>query len=465
MYYDLVITNGTLVYSDTMRKANVCITNGKIVDVIDHTDFEAAATYDASNLHVLPGLIDLHVHSRDGKNSRRKKEDIAHSTMAAACGGITTIAEMPNCFPAACSLQAFKDLQSCFEGNAYTDYGIWAMTLGKHNVSELDKMICAGALGLKLFWGYALDKEQYTLVYNYRPDMKNVLAPPSSADLYESFCKAAKLKKCVYIHAENFNLINENQKKMDASRFPNPYEAALAIRTEESERSIVAEAIALAKKSGCHIHIAHVSAGKTVEMIRKARNEGVVVTAETAPHYLTLTNEDYEQLGAGMKVYPLIRTSKDQQELWNGILDGTISILASDHAPHMLCEKETDFEEAAAGMPGVETTCCVMLDQVNKGKIHLTDFVRIFSEEPAKHLHLFPEKGSLQPGADADITIIDMKKKVLIDKNKLHYLVKASPYLGRTFTGAPVATILRGNVIMENGSIVGLPKGHFVRAR
>ena len=465
MYYDSAIINGILVDSKTMRSGNLCITNGRIAAVVDHDHFEAASIYDAKGNYVLPGLIDAHIHSRDGSRSTHQQEDILHSTMAAACGGITTVGEMPNSFPAACTAESFKSLLSCFEEAAYTDYGIWAMTLGSHNDGEVKKMLLQGALGLKLFWGYALDREQFTLIYHEAPDPARVFPPPTPESLEYAFSVAAKMNRAVYIHAENFAQITQLKRNINAADFPDPYAFSLALRPPESEISVVLQSIALAQKTGCQIHIAHVSSAETVAVIRDAKRRGIPITAETAPHYLTLTNEDFPRLGATMKVFPLIQTKQDQDALWAGLLDGTLDLIGSDHAPHTLQNKEKPFLQAPAGMPGVETTCSIMLDHIHRGKCTLCDFVRLFSEQPAKLMRIYPRKGTLRVGADADVTIVDLSRTHTIDREQLHHLVKSSAYHGMRCQGAPIATFLRGNLISENGEIVGLPKGHFIRGK
>lgn len=465
MYYDSAIINGILVDSKTMRAGNLCISNGRIAAVVDHDHFEAASIYDARGNYVLPGLIDAHIHSRDGRRSTHQQEDILHSTMAAACGGITTVGEMPNSFPAACTAESFKALLSCFEEAAYTDYGIWAMTLGSQNDGEVKKMLQQGALGLKLFWGYALDREQFTLIYQDAPDPARVFPPPTPESLECAFSMAAKTSRPVYIHAENFVQIAKLRRSICAADFPDPYAYSLALRPPESEASVVSQAVVLAEKTGCQIHIAHVSSAETVAVIRDAKRRGVPITAETAPHYLTLTNEDFPSLGAAMKVFPLIRTKRDQDALWAGLLDGTLDLIGSDHAPHTISDKEKPFLEAPAGIPGVETTCSVMLEHVHRGKCTLCDFVRLFSEQPAKLMRIYPRKGVLRAGADADVTIVDLNCVHTIDRERLHHLVKTSIYHGMRCRGASIATFLRGNLISENGEIIGLPKGRFIRGK
>ena len=205
------------------------------------------------------------------------------------------------------------------------------------------------------------------------------------------------------------------------------------------------------------------AAGADVEVIRRAQRDGQRVTAETCPHYLALTDRDAERVQAVMKTYPIIRTAADQEQIWDGLRDGTIGSVCSDHAPHLASEKAKGLWDAPAGISGVETSSLILLDAVNKGRLTLHDVARVFSENPAKMIGVYPRKGSLRVGADADIVVVDMDKSGVFHQSQMHSVVKMSPYDGITFQGKVVRTILRGRTIAADSEIVGRPSGAFIR--
>ncbi|WP_238544786.1 dihydroorotase family protein [Geomicrobium sp. JCM 19037] len=201
--------------------------------------------------------------------------------------------------------------------------------------------------------------------------------------------------------------------------------------------------------------------------MRRAQANGQHVTVETCPHYLFLTNEDYESVGRDMKIFPLVKEKKDQDAIWAGIQDGTITVVCSDHAPHTAEEKYAGkLSEIPAGMCGVETLAPLMLNEVNTGRLTINQIVQLLSENPARLYGISHQKGTLQPGTDADVTIVDLKKTNTIRKEHLHSKSKISAYDGREITGWPVRTIIGGKTVMADGEIVdSTPAGTIVTPR
>ena len=230
-----------------------------------------------------------------------------------------------------------------------------------------------------------------------------------------------------------------------------------------SETLVIQTAIQLAEALGVHLHILHLACGAGVDLIREAQKKGIHVTGETCPHYLALTDQDAGQLGSMIKGYPPVRTQYDQDKLWEGLRDGTLSFVCSDHAPHSVEEKQQGLWDAPAGMATCETMSMILLDAVNKGKITINDVARLLSENPAKEYNTYPMKGSLQVGTDADVAVVDLEPTYVFHQESMHSRTKLSPYDGRTFQGKVVKTILRGRTIAENGEIVGEPGGHFIK--
>jgi dihydroorotase len=204
------------------------------------------------------------------------------------------------------------------------------------------------------------------------------------------------------------------------------------------------------------------SSKRAAQLVRTARADGVPVTAETCPHYLTLTAQDYERVGPTMKVYPPIRTDEDRDALWEAVRDGTITSVGSDHAPHTLDEKQLGLARAPAGSTGVETLASVMVDRMCRGAISPERLAWVLSEGTARLYGLHPRKGSLQPGADADLTLVDPNARRTVSGDRLHTKQRYSPWEGVTLSGVPVLSLLRGHVIMRQGEPIGEPRGAFV---
>ncbi|MEI3607930.1 allantoinase AllB [Pseudogracilibacillus sp. SE30717A] len=460
MRWDHIIRNGEIVTPSATYTANIYIKDGKIAAINEEElNGDAKEITDASGLHILPGLIDTHVHSRDG--GATYKEDFYHSTQAAAAGGITTIFEMPNTNPTINTVENFKKQVNNLQSKAHVNFGIWGICLGDLNNKDLLPLTEAGVIGFKYFWGYAVNKNTFQLVYNYSEDMVDVIAPCDDGQVFEMFEEVAKTGRSFGIHAENSDLINHLTKQLE-QKDADDYNAFLASRPNLAEELTIQTGIAMAKQTGARLHILHVSTAEGVKLIREAQQEGYPITAETCPHYLFLTNEDYREIGPVMKVYPLVKFKKDQEAIWEGINDGTISFVCSDHAPHTSEEKDGDLWTIPAGMCGVETLAPLMLNAVSEGKITLQQLVALLSENPAKQFDVYPQKGTIQVGSDADITIVNLNKRHVIKTEDLHSKSKITAYDGFEITGMPVQTIVNGTTVMKNGDIIFKPLGELV---
>ncbi len=462
--FDLCIENGIMVTGDKEIKSTVYIKDEKIAAITEGPLSEGAKrTINAAGKYLFPGFIDPHVHSRDG--GATYKEDFYHSTRAAAKGGITTILEMPNAVPAVINREAFQKQKDNLESKAYIDFGMWGLCLGRTNNHELKELRDSGVIGFKFFWGYAINKSNYNLVYNYDKKDTSVIPPLSDGEIYTIFEEMAKIRKPLAIHAENAGLISELTERLNTADYENEYEALLAARPSVAEETIVKTAISFAGDTGARLHILHMSAGESVRLLREAKKEGLAVTGETAPHYLFLTNKDYKKIGNQMKGYPPVRYQEDQDALWQGLVDGTIDSMGSDHAPHTEEEKKGSLFQIPAGMCAVETMVPLMLHGVSQGRITKTRLAKVLSENTAKLYGIYPEKGSLEIGTDADITIVDFTKEHTIRKNELYSISKVTAFDGFQTKGLPAATIVRGRVVMENGELTcEESKGRFIKA-
>ncbi|MET3507491.1 allantoinase AllB [Halalkalibacter oceani] len=463
MKWDLVIKNGTVVTNQEEFRANLFIKDGIIQAVTaEELPGEAADTIDAAGKYVFPGFMDTHVHSRDP--GATYKEDFYHSSLAAAAGGITAVFEMPNTNPPINNPENFQKQVDNLASKAFVDYGIWAICLGHLNLDKLSSLHEAGVIGFKFFWGYAVHAKTYQLMYNYKTGMEDVIPPFGDGDVYDMFAEVAKTGQMLAIHAENNDLIQHLTNKVEA-RGGRTYEDLLEGRPNLAEELTVHSGIAMAKQTGARLHILHVSTAEAVEAIRQAQQEGYPITAETCPHYLFLSAEDYDKVGPQMKVYPPVKYKKDQEALWEGIKDGTISFVCSDHAPHTEEEKDGDLWSIPAGMCGVETLAPLMLDAAAKGTISRTDVASLLAEAPAKLFDIYPKKGSLRVGTDADITIVDMEQEYTLRREALHSKSKVTAYDGFEVKGKPVYTIVRGHVVMADGELTTTPVGQLINPR
>lgn len=459
MQYDLIIKNGEIVNPNDIFPSDIGVVNGKIVTIGSLKDIQANEIYDAKGKYVFPGFIDEHVHSRDPGLTH--KEDFAHLTKSAAAGGVTTVIEMPNTVPPVSDDTSFYSKVEHLSPKAFVDFGLLGMVLGDLNTKDLHAMADAGVVGFKLFWGYALNPRTLELVYNPSKG-DDVLPPPDDGQIYEAFSVIGKTGKAVCIHAENNDVISrmletENNKGKDE------YASFLSSRPSFTEALTIQTGITIANAAKAHLHILHMAAGEGVDLVSEARKKGLKVTGETCPHYLTLTDEDYPRAGVNMKIYPPIREKNHQERLWQGIQQGKIQAIGSDHAPHEENEKVGNIWNVPAGATGVQTIVPVMLDSVSKGKISLKQLASLLSEAPARIWGLYGKKGVIKLNADADFTIVDMDSKTTIRRRNLLSKSQVTPYDNLTMQGAPVASFIRGKQVMSNGNLKGQRIGEFVK--
>jgi dihydroorotase len=241
------------------------------------------------------------------------------------------------------------------------------------------------------------------------------------------------------------------------------YGDLLAARPDSAEATAIAVAVELSRSTDCRFHVVHVSSGRGVELLRRAQRDGVRISAETCPHYLTLTDDDFGRLGSMLKVYPPVRTAADRDRLREAARDGTISSLGSDHAPHTVAQKRQELATSPAGFVGVETLVPVMLNEAAQGRFTLERLAWLLSEGTARVYGLFPRKGALLPGSDADLALVEPDREWQIDDARLHSKQSLSPWHGLRGRGQVVRSLLRGETVMMDGEPVGTPRGRLVK--
>jgi dihydroorotase len=391
------------------------------------------------------------------------KDDFAHSTLGALSGGVTTVLEMPNAIPPVDSLAMFEERREYHETSAWTDFGLWGLALGDANLDQIAPMFAAGAVAVKLFWGYALRRDTRSLVYNTGDEpAENVLMPPDNGAVLRLFQAVAAAGGVLAAHCEDKDILAASEAALGHPI--ESYADLLAARPDTAEAVTISIAAELAAASGCRFHVVHMASSAGLEAVRSARRRGIELSAESCPQYLTLTAADFPRVGPVMKVYPPVRHESDQSALWDGIAEGSIVSIGSDHAPHTVEEKAQPLSTQPAGAVGCETLGPLMIDAMLRGRTTPERLAQIMSTSTARLYGLYPRKGVIRPGSDADLTIVDPNASRVIRNDELVAKQPVSPWHGTELKGAPVAAVLRGQLVMRGGRPVGERSGRFVAA-
>jgi dihydroorotase len=437
---DLVIRGGRVVSPDSVVEASVAIKDGSILAVgADGAMPEARETLDATGLHVLPGAIDVHVHFRDPGYPH--KEDFASGTAAAAFGGVTTVFDMPNTIPPTGTPEILAAKHKMAAEKAHVDFGLYGL-LGEDTIAHVPEL-AKTVIGFKLYMGNTF----------------GAIPTPSTGAMLEAFEVVAPTGKRVSLHAETNSIMVRRELRMrDAGRI-DPL-AHIASRPAVVAVEAVSRAAILAEWTGARVHILHISSAEELRPLREAKARGVDITGETCPHYVLLSADDYARFGGVIRVNPPVREARNQQPLWDALADGTIDAIATDHAPHSPEEKtRNDIWSVDCGFPGVETQMPLMLTEAHAGRFSISDYVRWSTFNPAKIWGLYPRKGVIQTGADADIALVDLNREWTIDDAKLQSLSKITPFHGRGVKGLPIHTLVRGRFVMKDRTLVAGTRG------
>ena len=419
---DLLIKNATVVSpADKISgRYDILVINGKIAQIGENLSFDGEVI-DAEGLYAIPGLVDMHVHLRDP--GQTQKEDIFTGCRAAAAGGVTSLLAMPNTTPATDSGEVVRyilDKAKDADANVYVAASI-TKGLKSLEPTDIEELKNAGAIALT-------------------DDGRPV---ENTKFLSDAMKKAPLYGMHVVVHCEDLYLadggkINEGEisEKLGVKGIP-----------AAAEDCGTAREIALAAALDVPVHICHVSTKTSVELIRDAKNRGVKVTAETAPHYFSLTDRELLRGDADFRMNPPLRTISDMDEIINGLLDGTLDAIATDHAPHTV-EDKADFVSAPNGSIGMETSLAVGITcLVKRGLLSFEKLVEKMSVNPARILGI--NAGTLAVGAPADIALVDLDEEWVVDVDKLHGKSKNTPFKGRRLCGKVKKTILGGKVVFD----------------
>lgn len=444
MSVDLIIKNAKIVTNKAVQSGAVAVKDGKIVAITQENYLpEATQTIDAGGKHLIPGGIDVHVHFRDP--GLTYKEDFSTGSMAAAAGGITTIFDMPNVQPPPLNVENFEVKRKIAAEKSYVNYGIYAYLV--NNLDDIDPLMDAGVAAFK--W----DLSTFTW------ELPEGYGLPDNNLALDIMRKIAARDYVVTVHAEDMEIVaNFTEGFKRAGRDPKDFFTHVEARPDIVEVAAIQRAFILGEISGCHMHITHLTSKRGLELINKSRFEGLKVTTDVGPAWFLFSADDYAKYGGGIRVIPAIRYKEDAAALWEGLRSGAIEVLATDHAPHSHDEKfNRSWWDTLPGTIGVQTSMPLMLDKINKGELTIERYVEMACESPARIFGLYPRKGVIAIGADADLVLLDMEKKWTITHDEMYSKTKYTPYDGWHITGKPVMTIVNGNVVMQNGKIVGKP--------
>jgi dihydroorotase (multifunctional complex type) len=431
---DSVFTNAKAYLNGQIVDCSIAIEEGKIQKIGKETQMPNAD--EKTNLHgllVLPGLIDEHVHLRD--EERAYKEDFSSGTAAAAAGGFTTVLDMPNNDPVTMSARTLSNRMSIAQSKILIDIGFYSEFPKK--LPELQEIVFEGAVGFKLFMGSQVGG------LNIDDDQA----------VQEAFREVAKLNVPVAVHSEDRELLVANEEKLKQSKKIGTSDFIRA-HTEAVELKSIHRLLKLSQQTDVRLHFCHISIAEGLNAISEAKKSGQKVTCEVTPNHLLLSSDDLKQYGQQVIMAPPLRSKTHVEALWKGLEKGDVDTLGSDHAPHALNEKSaSSVWDIKVGVPGLETTLPLIMTLVKKNRLTLTQAVHLLAEKPAEIFGL-NDRGRLEQGKNADLTVIDFNRQFKINASKFKSKAKFSPYNGWAVQGKVIKTIVNGQLVFDEGEIV-----------
>ena len=391
---------------------------------------------------VLPGIIDAHTHfSEPGRDF----EGYRTGSMAAAAGGVTTVLDMPlNDLPPTTNRERLDRKREMISGESIVDYGLWGGLID-NNLDELEGLHAGGVIAFKAF-------------------MRTVADFPRVDDglLYDGLLRIAKLGNVVGVHAEN-EYVTAHLRDRLQSQGRIDRRAWNESRPPEQEIEAIQRAIFWAEAAGARLHVCHISVAEAVALVRAAAQRGARITGETCAHYLFFDMEDYLRVGPRLRAAPPLRSHAEAERLWHCVLQGQIDVISSDHSPFPPDRYEKGMEnvwEGGGGVMGLQSMLpAVITEGVHRRGMSWELLARLMSSNPARVFGIYPRKGALLPGSDADLTIVDPGPEWTLREEDLLYRHRQSPYVGRKFKGMVSETIVRGETVYRNGEILAKP-GH-----
>lgn len=454
--YNLLIKDAVYFGQNQFRQGHILVRDEKIVHILprdsDVSQVEAAHVIEGEGLLVFPGFIDSHVHFRDPGSPA--KEDFFTGSCAAAAGGFTAVCDMPNVTPCTSTAAALAAKIADVEKKSVIDFGFYGAA-GFGNFDQLSLMNEIGITGFKTFLqpGPKGQEENFSGLVAY-----------DDGELWRLMNETAKIGTRHFFHCENYKIIE----KMAAYLHDigaEGYDFHYQSRPNIAEVQSIATVLQFARVTGQKVGICHISTAEGCELVRKAKAAGVDVVGETCFHYLVYSHDAIDKYGPFAKCNPPLRSQADVDGLWEYIADGTIDMIGSDHAPHQYEEKlvgiDKEIWKAPSGIPSIEAFIPIMLNQVAKKRLTIEQLVRLVSENTAKVFGVYPQKGCIAPGSDGDFTIINLQEETVLDISKMYTKSRKNNVMfdGTNVQGKICYTIVRGNVIMENGVVNPAQKG------
>jgi dihydroorotase len=434
--YDLIIKGGTAATPNGIAPADVAVAEGRIAAIGTLDESHAREVFDAGGLHVLPGAIDTQVHFREPGHEH--KEDLASGTASAALGGIVAVFEMPNTSPSTLSAAALDDKLARARGRAWVDHAFFVGAAAE-NVAELAELeLLPGCCGVKIFMGSStgslLVEDDDTLLEVLKSGRRRVAVHAEDEDRLRARLPLARASAEVASHPE--------------------------WRDAETARLATERLMALARRVGRRVHVLHVTTAEEIPLL--AHNKDLA-TVEVTPQHLTLVApECYARFGTRAQMNPPIREARHREALWRAVTGGVVDVIGSDHAPHTLVEKDKPYPTSPSGMPGVQTLLPLLMDHVSAGRLSLERLVDLTSAGPAR-IYGIAGKGRIALGYDGDFSIVDLEARREITGAWLASKCGWSPFEGARVTGWPVATVIRGRIVMREDELIGEPGGEPVR--
>jgi allantoinase len=443
---DMVVRGGKIVLPDRIVDADLTVASGRIA-ALGTAPASGAAEVDARGLYVMAGMIDTHVHLRDPGQPHR--ENFATGTRAAALGGITTVLDMPNSVPPVCSQASWQGKLAAVAPRAYVDFALYG-SAGASSIAQIGEQAAAGAVAFKSFMNAPAP--------NADADTISRCLPTDNVFL-NAMREVAKTGLVSVLHAENDAICSCMAKQM-LSSFRFDALAHAQSRPAYAEEEAVTRAILLADVAGARISFAHVSSARAIARIRAAKRDGKKVTAEACPHHLLLTEDVLAEVGPYGKINPPLRQEADRAAVWDALLDGTIDFIGTDHSPYDKSAKDAGWPniwQAPSGSHGIETALRVLLTEAAENRITLPRLTQVVSQRAAQVFGLYPRKGELRVGADADFILVDLDRTGEIDSARLQSVSRDAALLwhGRKTRAEIVATYVRGREVARNGRITG----------
>lgn len=432
--FDVVLHGGALVNQDGVAERDIGVIDGKIAEIGQLSNFDAAEKINCRGLHILPGVIDTQVHFREP--GMPHKEDLESGSRSAVLGGVTAVFEMPNTDPLTSTPEALADKVRRGRNRMHCDFAFWVG--GTHenarSLAELERL--PGAAGVKVFMGSSTGS----------------LLIADDAGIAEVL---SHTRRRVAFHSEDEDrLIERKHLRRDGDPSSHPIWRDVETAVKSTRRLIK-----IAQDKGALIHVLHVTTEEEIELLAQCKD---IASVEVTPHHLTMDETDYQRIGALAQMNPPVRSARHREALWRGVTQGIVDVIGSDHAPHTLEEKAQPYPHSPSGMTGVQTIVPLLLDHMNAGRVSLERLVDLTSAGPAR-LFGIAQKGRVAVGYDADLTIVDLKRRETIRNSWIGSRVGWTPYDGKTVNGWPIGTVVRGRKVMWEGELVTQSVGAPIR--